>query len=136
MCQLYVWKFAVRWSQSLDAERCTNNTMREAETEAFREMLEDRVRSPVDGALDGALALRRGEVRDCATNTRHGRVPVNAFGIRHLEQYIGDMARYSRRARAGIPIRCEYSPCVVDFAGLELDFNNLTALDKRKQCKT
>lgn len=38
-------------------------------------------RLPVDGAFDGALALRRGEVRDCATDTRHGWVPANVVSV-------------------------------------------------------
>ncbi len=37
----------------------------------------DTTASPVDGALDRALALRRGEVRDRAADTRHSGVPAD-----------------------------------------------------------
>lgn len=60
-------------------------------------------RLPVDGAFDGALALRRGEVRDCATDTRHGWVPANVvsvYEIRERRSVGGDIAKYSRPAIA------------------------------------
>ena len=72
----------------------------------------DGVRSPVDGALNGALALGRREVRDGATDARHGRVPASAKMVS------------TRQRKDG-----EYVPCVVDLTGVQLDLDNLPALE-------
>ena len=71
----------------------------------------DGVRSPVDGALNGALALGRREVRDSATDARHGGVPASAKMVSTRQRKIG-----------------ENVPCVVNLTGVQLDLDNLPAL--------
>ena len=88
-----------------------------------RALICSRSRSPVDAALDDALARGcSGEVRDSATDARDG-------GIPEWKTRVGEHDLIRIRTRDA----WDDIPCVVNLTRVELDLDNLTALENKTE---